>query len=62
MIRGKICCIMQVMDGTFRAFEFKYNPKNSNAKYSLTFSANYSEIPFSVITRENYPAFITEEG
>lgn len=53
---------MQGMDGTFRAFEFKYNPKKSNAKCPLTFSANYPEIPFSVVTRGNYTEFITEEG
>ncbi|MCR5621076.1 MAG: hypothetical protein K6G18_04395 [Treponema sp.] len=50
------------MDGTFRVFEFKYNPKKSNAKCPLTFSANYPEIPFSVVTRGNYTEFITEEG
>lgn len=62
MISSEICYIMQGMDGTFRAFEFKFNPKKSNAKCPLTFSTNYPEIPFSVITRDNYTAFITEEG
>ena len=47
-------------DGRFFAYEFKYNPKKTHAKCPLTFSNNYSEIPFSVITKENYLDFITE--
>lgn len=43
------------------AFEFKYNPKKSNAKCPLTFSKNYPEISYSVITKENYFSFLTEE-
>lgn len=47
-------------DGRFFAYEFKYNPKKTHAKCPLTFSNNYPEIPFSVITKENYLDFITE--
>lgn len=47
-------------DGVFSAFEFKYSSKKSGAKCPLTFSNNYPEIPFSVITKENYIEFITE--
>lgn len=47
-------------DGRFFAYEFKYNPKKTRVKCPLTFSNNYSEIPFSVITKENYLDFITE--
>lgn len=47
-------------DGRFFAYEFKYNPQKIHAKCPLTFSNNYSEIPFSVITKENYLDFITE--
>ena len=47
-------------DRVFSAFEFKYSSKKSGAKCPLTFSNNYPEIPFSVITKENYIEFITE--
>ena len=47
-------------DGRFFAYEFKYNPKKTHAKCPLTFSNNYPEIPFSVITKENYLDFVTE--
>jgi len=48
-------------DGAFSAFEFKYNPNKAHVKCPLTFSNNYPEIPFMVITKENYTDFITEE-
>lgn len=51
---------IEEIDGTFAAFEFKYNPKKANAKCPLTFSKNYPEIPFSVVSRENYLEFVTE--
>lgn len=47
-------------DGMLSAFEFKYNSKKAHVKCPLTFSSNYPEIPFAVITRENYMDFITE--
>lgn len=47
-------------DGTLAAFEFKYNSKKANAKCPLTFANNYPEIPFSVVTKENYVEFVTE--
>lgn len=47
-------------NGTFKAFEFKYNPKKANAKCPLTFSNNYPEISFEVITKDNYMEFVTE--
>ena len=47
-------------DGRFFAYEFKYNPKKTHVKCPLTFSNNYPEIPFSVITKENYLDFVTE--
>lgn len=50
---------IEELDGSFRAFEFKYNPKKSSAKCPVTFSKNYPEIPFSVVTRENYMDFVT---
>lgn len=48
-------------EGAFSAFEFKYNPKKGNAKCPLTFSKNYPEIPYAVITKENYFEFLTEQ-
>ena len=45
-------------DGVFSAFEFKYNPKKSTAKCPLTFSKNYPEISFSVVTKDNYIDFV----
>ena len=50
------------LDGAFSAFEFKYNPKKGNTKCPLTFSNNYPEIPFKVITRENYMEFVTDNN
>ncbi len=47
-------------NGTFKAFEFKYNPKKANAKCPLTFSNNYPEISFEVITKNNYMDFVAE--
>lgn len=50
---------IEEIDGKFSAYEFKYNPKKSNVKCPLTFSNNYPEIPFSVVTKDNYMEFIT---
>lgn len=43
----------------FSAYGFKYNPKKAKVKCPLTFSNNYPEIPFSVVTKDNYMEFIT---
>ena len=51
---------IEELDGTFKAFEFKYNPKKAKVKCPLTFSNNYPEISFEVVTRENYTDFVTE--
>ena len=40
------------------AYEFKYNPKKANSKCPLTFSNNYPNVPFDVITSENYMDFV----
>ena len=47
-------------DGAFSSFEFKYNPNKANAKCPLTFAKNYPEIPFTVITKENYTDFVMD--
>lgn len=51
---------IEEFDGNFSAYEFKYNPKKANVKCPMTFSNNYPEIPFSVITKDNYFDFIAE--
>ena len=51
---------IEEIDGKFSAYEFKYNPKKANVKCPLTFSNNYPEIPFSVVTKDNYLEFISE--
>ena len=51
---------IEEIDGKLFAYEFKYNPKKIQTKCPLTFSNNYPEIPFNVVTKENYLDFITE--
>ena len=43
------------------AYEFKYNPKKAKTKCPLTFSNNYPNVPFNVITSENYMDFVLEK-
>lgn len=40
------------------AYEFKYNPKKAKSKCPLTFSNNYPNVPYDVITSENYMDFV----
>ena len=47
-------------DGVLSAFEFKYNAKKANAKCPLSFSNNYPDVPFTVVTRDNYIDFVAE--
>lgn len=51
--------IMRYFMEKFSAYGFKYNPKKAKVKCPLTFSNNYPEIPFSVVTKDNYMEFIT---
>ena len=51
---------IEEIDGKLFASEFKYNPQKTHTKCPLTFSNNYPEIPFNVVTKENYLDFITE--
>ena len=46
-------------DGKLAAFEFKWN-KKAKYKFSKTFSNNYPNSTFKVITPENYLEFISE--
>jgi len=43
------------------AYEFKYNLKKANSKCPLTFSNNYPNVPFDVITSENYMDFVVNK-
>ena len=43
------------------AYEFKYNPKKVNSKCPVTFSNNYPNVPFDVITSENYMDFVVNK-
>ena len=43
------------------AYEFKYNPKKANSKCPLTFSNNYPNVPYDVITSENYMDFVRKK-
>ena len=43
------------------AYEFKYNLKKANSKCPLTFSNNYPNVPFDVITYENYMDFVRKK-
>lgn len=42
------------------AYEFKFNPKKANVKCPLTFSNNYPDVDFKVISTDNYTDFILE--
>ena len=52
---------IEEVDQNLFAYEFKYNPKKANSKCPLTFSNNYPNVPFDVITSENYMDFVVNE-
>lgn len=52
---------IEEVDQNLFAYEFKYNPKKANSKCPLTFSNNYPNIPFNVITSENYMDFVVNK-
>ena len=52
---------IEEVDQNLFAYEFKYNPKKANSKCPLTFSNNYPNVPFDVITSENYMDFIVNK-
>jgi predicted AAA+ superfamily ATPase len=49
---------IEEIDGTFSAYEFKWNPKKSKAKFSSTFLDNYPIKKTMVVTTENADEFI----
>ena len=49
---------IEEVDQNLFAYEFKYNPKKENSKCPVTFSNNYPNVPFDVITSENYMDFV----
>mgnify|MGYP003547814015 FL=1 len=52
---------IEEVDQNLFAYEFKYNPKKANSKCPLTFSNNYPNVPFDVITSENYMDFVRKK-
>jgi predicted AAA+ superfamily ATPase len=53
----EIDCIEEI-DGTFSAYEFKWNPKKSNVKFSSTFLTNYPINTTMVVTPDNADEFV----
>jgi predicted AAA+ superfamily ATPase len=51
---------IEEIDGTFSAYEFKWNPKKSKAKFSSTFLDNYPIKKTMVVTTENADEFINQ--
>lgn len=49
---------IEEIDGAFSAYEFKWNPKKSKAKFSSTFLDNYPIKKTMVVTTENADEFI----
>lgn len=49
---------LEEVEGSLRAWEFKFNPKKAKTKCPLTFSNNYPNVNFEVITKENYIDFV----
>ena len=52
---------IEEVDQNLFAYEFKYYPKKVNSKCPVTFSNNYPNVPFDVITSENYMDFVVHE-
>ena len=52
---------IEEVDQNLFAYEFKYNPKKVNSKCPVTFSNNYPNVPFDVITSENYMDFVVHK-
>lgn len=52
---------IEEVDGQLRAYEFKWNAKRT-VKIPVSFSKNYPEATFTVITRENYHDFLMGNG
>lgn len=49
---------IEEVDGDFFAYEFKWNPKKTNAKFPKTFTENYSPKKTMLISPENIEDFI----
>ncbi|MBR5580209.1 MAG: ATP-binding protein [Treponema sp.] len=57
--RQEIDFIEEVENRLF-AYEFKFSGKKARSKCPLTFSNNYPDVPFSVVTQDNYMDFVTD--
>lgn len=51
---------LEEKDTKLSAWEFKFNPKKTKIKCPLTFSNNYPNVDFNVISVENYMDFVLE--
>lgn len=57
---GEIDFIEESADGAVAAYEFKWNPaKAAKAKCPRSFSAAYPGARWTVVSRDNYPLFVT---
>ncbi len=51
---------LEEIEGNITAWEFKYNPLKAKTKCPKTFSENYPEISYGVVTSENYTEFVAK--
>jgi len=51
--------LIEEYDGKLHCYEFKYNPRRA-AKIPSSFSQNYPNYTFEVITASNYRAFLSD--
>ncbi|MCR5424674.1 MAG: ATP-binding protein [Bacteroidales bacterium] len=51
--------LIEESGGSFQLFEMKWNPKKGTAKPPSEFIKSYGEMPFTVITPDNYLDFLT---
>ena len=49
------------VNGSLTAFEFKWNPRRK-ATVPTSFARSYPDVPFTVITRDNYWEFLSANG
>lgn len=52
--------LIEEADGKLSAFEFKWNPKKSDAKIPEAFAKAYPGTPFKVITPDNIDEFLMQ--
>ena len=50
--------LIEESGGTFQLFEMKWNPRRASTKPPSEFTKGYGEMPFSVVTPDNYLDFL----